>query len=332
MTSHLHRYAFDPTGKSSNNFVRREVRDLESRNIRAISPLYGAFFAESLVMRDTTTNQVLKDGTHYTMSNLVQEATNIIGKEIYSMIHIIDPLVSATVDFDYQAVGGKYEDVLLPILEMLDTLAVDNRSIEYTAITDKPVDFPPLRHMHDIGDMYGFESLTHAVDRAMLALELSSSLNYDGLYKYIDGLIATLAKLGAVAAQYEVDLHEFDLTAHPQYIMRGKLADYLHTTRKPTVAFPVDQSTGVSKSIQLRLDPYSNMYRYIQKSVHFQVATREDFSSDSLVINVDQIGNTQVFLTGAIPGSTLYYMRGRYQDDQSRYSAWSDIISFTTKA
>ena len=104
----LLQYPLDPTGKNPDNLVHGEIHNLPNRNIRAIAPTYGAFFTEDLKVVDNVTQVELIKGTQYVTVDLVQTATEVYGKEICSVILIIDKNVNSSVLITYQALGGMY--------------------------------------------------------------------------------------------------------------------------------------------------------------------------------------------------------------------------------
>jgi hypothetical protein len=182
----LIRYNLDPTGVSSNNLVQGEQHTLVSRLVRTIVPTYGAYFAESMIITDLATNKQLVRGAQWYPGELYDVPTAKYGKDIYALLVITDTTVSNNVSIQYQAIGGEYSSVDPALLQLLDTLSIDNRPIAWPNIINKPEQFPPSMHLHDIGDVYGFEYVTHALERIRQAIELGDQVSHDQIYKYID--------------------------------------------------------------------------------------------------------------------------------------------------
>lgn len=182
------RHPLDPTGVNVNNLVMNEAHTLPNRLVRVISPIYGAFFTESVVIRDTANNQVLTS-SQYDAVELFEVPTAKYGKEICGIILIKDTTVSANVTLQYQALGGDYGGSLDIIVNMLNNLALDNRPAAWGSIIGKPSEFPPSHHLHDIGNVYGFEFVVHQLERIRRAIEFGDELSHDAIYKYIDSVM-----------------------------------------------------------------------------------------------------------------------------------------------
>lgn len=193
MTPLIVRYPLDPTGTSTNNLVSGEIQNLTpNRNVRAIATLYGAFFTESLVVTDTSNNKVLTPGTQYYAAEMYELPTARYGKEICAVILITDATVSNQVSLTYQALGGPYGTSATAIISQIENLQLDTRPVAWGDILDRPSEFPPAFHLHDIGDVYGFEYLVHAIDRVRDAIEVGDTYQFDQIYSYIDHVNSVL--------------------------------------------------------------------------------------------------------------------------------------------
>jgi hypothetical protein len=330
MSRYLHRYGIDPTGKNPSNLVQHEVRTLVRRARRALVPKYGAFYSDSLRVRDKATNQLLVAGKHYVPSRLYAEPTAEFGKEVYGIVIITDPMVSDDVVLDYQVVGGQYEDSLPVILELMNTVRNDTRTLSFNAISNRPTTVNPVRHLHDLGDSYGHEYLTHAIERTRMMMELSSNVDYDQYLRYVDHLALTLANLASLLATEIFGSHALDAAAHWPYVLRTKLESSIVIIRKPGGVTPANNATAVSRSPAFILGPYYNMYRAPQKSLHVQVARTNDFSTALVVDAALANTNSSYAYQGSLPANTGLYWRGRYQADDLSWSDWSTPLFFTT--
>jgi hypothetical protein len=179
------RYPLDPTGVNPNNRVVGEIHALPNRTVRAIAPSYGAFFAESLVIRDKVNNARLQS-TQFKITEMHEFPTGRYGKEICGIILITDTNVSPNIEIDYQALGGEYSTNADAIIQMLNSVALDNRPVAWGDIISKPDAFEPAFHYHDIGDIYGFEYVVHAVERLRNAVLIGDSASHDEIYRYVD--------------------------------------------------------------------------------------------------------------------------------------------------
>lgn len=163
----------DITGTNVNNKIVDEPHTLSDRPTRAIAPQMGAFFAESAVIKDGA--RTLVRGQDYQIVELHQEATLRYGKEISSVILVIDTTVSSHVTVTYQALGGHYAQSDSAIANLFQTVISDNRPVDWTSIFNKPTEFNPTIHRHLLDDVYGFEPVVDYLERIKRAITLGQS-------------------------------------------------------------------------------------------------------------------------------------------------------------
>lgn len=195
------KYPLDLTGAAASNRVSNEQHTLPSTNIRVFVPQYGAFFTDSIAVRDAATNRTLVKYTDYYPSLLYAGPTEQTGREIHQIIVITDSTCSANILFDAQMLGGEYSYSYDAIVQLVKNLALDSRTIQFDNIIGKPDGYNPAPHLHDAGDLYGFEYLSASIDRVRDAILLGSSAGQRGLYDYLNNQIAQLqATIGLIAA------------------------------------------------------------------------------------------------------------------------------------
>lgn len=164
----------DITGKDINNKIVDEPHALSNRPARSIAPKLGPFYAEGLIIRDGT--KVLQRGLDFQLVELHQEATLKYGKEINSVILIINKDISSNVTITYQALGGHYTYSDEAIGNMYQAVINDNRSVDWaTGVFNKPTDFVPSIHRHLLDDVYGFESVVDYLERIKRAITLGQT-------------------------------------------------------------------------------------------------------------------------------------------------------------
>lgn len=205
------KYPEDPTGVNPNNLVINEPHDLGSGRNRAFVPNYGAYFTASMIVTEAATGRVLTKGTHYIAAQLQQEATLAMDKEICAVVVITDPLVQDQLLFTYQVVGGVFSTSVSALQKMIEDLDLDERAVEWGAIIGKPTAFPPAPHLHDIGDLYGFEYLVEALDALRNAILIGDEAAHDELRQYIryeDGLLR--ASIAELKGQFDAHANDFN--------------------------------------------------------------------------------------------------------------------------
>lgn len=186
------KYPLDRTGVSPNNLIVDEPHTLPSGRNRPFVTNYGAFFTESLKVCDGYTGKELKVRDQYIAAQLYQEATEFTGKEVCSVIIVTDPTVSQGVTVTYQAIGGEFSTSVRAIREMVDDLDLDNRPVAWGDLLGKPATFPPAPHLHDAGDIYGYEYLVEAIERLRQAILVGNEPYMNAIREFVEALEARL--------------------------------------------------------------------------------------------------------------------------------------------
>lgn len=215
------RYDLDTTGVNSNNLVQAEPHTLSNMANRCFAPDYGSFFSTSMVVTDTANNQVLTRDVQYQCVELLGVPTAMYGKEIMGIVLILDPAVSTSVTCTYQVLGGEWSSSAKAIEQMYNALQLDDRPVAWPAIINKPDGYAPTQHLHDVGDVYGWEYIVDSLERIVRAIELGDALQHQQIYRYIDQLVLENGSLttGTVAAMIAGQLaaHLAASDPHSQY-------------------------------------------------------------------------------------------------------------------
>lgn len=205
-------YPLDLSGTSVNNMVVGEPHTLPTGlQKRAFVANHGPFFTKGLVVRDASNGEELTPITQYVATQLFAEASLRTGQQICSVIVVTDPSVSSDVLIDYQVLGGEFSSSVYAIQQLIDSLNLDDRPVYWGDILGKPEQFPPTPHLHDLGDLYGFEFLVAALDGVRRAILLGDEAAHAAIYQYIDlrdghllGLITGLSDL------LDDHIHDYD--------------------------------------------------------------------------------------------------------------------------
>lgn len=245
----LIRYALDPTGTSPNNKIQGELHTLPARTVRVVATTYGAFYSESVVLRDSATNQVLTKGVQYYPAELYEVPTAKYGKEVCAILVITDPSVSANISIDYQCVGGEFSVSADAVIQQINALQNDNRPIAWGQIIGKPSEYPPSHHLHDLGDIYGFEYVVHAIDRLRDAILVGDSYSHDQIYQYVDTK-ASQAASGDAILQGEINNHLADYS-NPHRTTAAQVGAYTYAQVDSALA-------AVNNTINAHLNDHNN--------------------------------------------------------------------------
>lgn len=197
----LVKYPLDLTGENPGNKITGEPKVLNTSRTRVICANYGAYFTESMVVTDASTGVPLVKGVDWYPGWLYQMATEQTGKEVCALIVITNPDVNLNVSLDYQVLGGEYSYSYDAIVQMIQALGLDDRPVEWGNIINKPPAFTPAPHLHDVGDVYGWEYVVQAIQNLTQAIALGSAASEKTFYTYVDNAIHVLElAIAAVAA------------------------------------------------------------------------------------------------------------------------------------
>lgn len=241
----IYRYPLDGTGTSPDNLVVGEEHQLSNRTVRCVAPTYGGFFAESMIVKDAATNLPLVKGTDYYFGELFEFPTGRYGKEIFGIVVITKPGVTKVI-LQYQALGGDYSYSMDAIIAMIDNLNLGERPVEWGSIIGRPALFEPASHLHDLGDVYGFEYVVSAIIQLRNAILQGDVASHDEIYRYIDRLSAEQSEAIAKVSN--------DLAAH---VAR---TDNPHNTTKSQVGLGNVQNYAVATQTQMNAGTANNLY------------------------------------------------------------------------
>lgn len=192
MPAPIIRYELDPTGTNPDNLVAGEIKTLTpGLQARAAAPTYGPFFAESLVIYDNGTNQLLHRGVDYELLDLVQEATLLYGKEIMQMIVVKNTAVSGQIRLAYQVLGGLYTNNSEGIIEIVDSILNDTRPVDWSLVYDQPDQYPPTPHLHSASDITGTGPIVVALQNIADAITLSNIPAFESLIDWVKSYVGT---------------------------------------------------------------------------------------------------------------------------------------------
>lgn len=240
-------YPIDPTGINPNNLVLDEPHTLGPGENRAFVSSYGPFFTESMVVREVGTGRVLTKNLHYVAAQIYQDATITMGKEVCGVVVITDPSIRAEILFSYQVVGGVFGSSSKALGQMIENLNLDHRVVEWGAILGTPSNFPPAPHLHDVGDLYGFEYVVEALEALRTAILVGDSASHEELRQWLSLEMARQAGL--------VDVVRAALAAHetnynnPHQVNKTQLG--LGNLQNYGIASKIEAETGTSNILYM---------------------------------------------------------------------------------
>jgi hypothetical protein len=318
----------DTTGKAAANKIVGESHTLVNRAIRIAVAEYGAFYADTLEVKDTTSGQLLTK-TQYRAGEMLVEETAQYGRRICTVVLVTDPAVSNNITIGYQALGDWNNYSKAALNQELLTLGDGTTGIDWDSIVDKPLRFNPAPHLHHVSEVYGAEYLENSLYRVRDAASLGEHLLRSRMVDYINTTVgAAVDKVDSTTASL-LAIHKADSNAHPQYAKSADLVPTLAVVRKPQGVTPAPNDQNVKLETVFRGSAYYSLYGVAQKAAQFHIATKSDFSDIRLLETIT--GAVQEFQQdGLLAGSKTHFWRVRYQDVDNVWSDWSDGVLFVT--
>lgn len=158
------KYPLDLSGQNPTNRVINEYHELPDEEVNRIFCLdYGPFYTAGLVVTELQTQRVLTLNVDYVPMHVIPQPTMRSGLEVCAAIAIINTSVTTEVTVTAHMVGGEYTRLTEVIIRLLDELSLDAGPIQYGDLIGLPSEFLPSGHIHDLGDLYGFEYMVDAL-------------------------------------------------------------------------------------------------------------------------------------------------------------------------
>lgn len=256
------KYPLDLTGTAACNRVANEPHELGVSNNRAFMPTYGPFFTKGLVVRNADTGEVLTAQAQYKAIQMIPSATLRVGQLICGVILVTD-LTVLNVTIDYQVLGGDQSTSIEAIQNAIIDLAIDERPVRWGQIIGKPDAFPPTSHLHDAGDIYGFEYQVAALYAIRDAILIGDAAAHQEL---IDQFTRMLDEVSD-----NLDALQLQLTEH--------LADREnpHEVNKAQVGLGLVENYAVATQAEAEAGSVNNRYMTplrVQQAIEAQVGER----------------------------------------------------------
>lgn len=178
----------DLTGSLVANKITGEIRSIARDIDRYFVPANGAIFDHngSFKIYNAQSGARLQPNTQYRLLHLVDSAVKITNKNVYAVIHIVDKTITG-VRFDYQAVGGVYQNIASTIDSRLSEYLYDTTgSNTIGAVVGEPVQVPPEHHLQNVKDFQGAGALVTVLENIRTAMILGNAPAFASAYEYID--------------------------------------------------------------------------------------------------------------------------------------------------
>lgn len=158
---------FDIERELASNEFTNEIHDVTTANgkvNRVILPEFGAFFTESVSVRDVNgvaieRHKGMELTYHY---ELFSEAA---GQGVSALIVITDQARRGPFSVTYHAVGGNFALSYTQLKDVIDLIENSKEKIKWEDIIDKPTAYVPEAHTHKYWQLYGMDSVVTALNR-----------------------------------------------------------------------------------------------------------------------------------------------------------------------
>jgi hypothetical protein len=192
-------YPLDISGINPTNKVNNEIHVITPLR-RAVAMNYGPFFEQGLVVRNSITNAILTPVVDYSIGLIYPAATMATKKAVYCFI-VVNNLSITSISVSYQVLGGEYSQYTGALQEILNTLALDERPVEWGSLIGLPEGFAPVPHQHPAYSIHSWGAMISALDRLKSAILVGNQQAVNELYAYVNTVfgssnapIATIAE------------------------------------------------------------------------------------------------------------------------------------------
>lgn len=219
-----------PTDLHGNKPSNRKIEIVNPVNPKGngyvVCPQWGAFYTDSLVIRDSNNIPLVK-GVDYNVAYLYEEYTKITASEVMGLI-LISPTVTPPFKVDAQYIGGELFVSTQQIKEAIeDILNSSLFKFSFWDILNRPTEFVPSHHQHEMWQLLGMKTTVDAVNEINSALQARLQLDNplkNTLESYADRKIQEVSnKLDTLSVLF--NQHYSDYT-NPHYDNKDNLNLY----------------------------------------------------------------------------------------------------------
>ena len=221
-------YPEDYTGHNLNHRIVNEKRKLTDPTSRVITLDYGAFFADSVVVRNLSTGRPLVKGIDYACVELDTLATERSGKQVCTTILVTNEQADQ-VAIDYMFVGGQHMTGLHLIKETKNIFPNGlNPKYDWDHTLNKPETFKSKSHTTHVNELYGFDGLTKSLDDIIQSLDFKDERQVNAIFSKVMAKINELdvglnqfilemdASVNKAFEDFRVQDNEYIFTATPE--------------------------------------------------------------------------------------------------------------------
>lgn len=165
-----------------------ELHDFGSNTTRRIlMPRRGAYYSDSIVIREVNTNRILVKDVDYTPSIIEQDATITSGKPVVCYVVIHNHVLNPIEILEYQFVGGEFSLMPELLADVTAMLTDESNEISYNNLIGKPeFGFVPSFHEHGEDNTFNWQYIIESLDRLNHAVTVKHEATHDLLRSKIE--------------------------------------------------------------------------------------------------------------------------------------------------
>ncbi len=256
-------YPEDYTGKNLDHRKISEKRKLTDATSRLVTLDFGAFFAESLVIRNVATGRLLTPGKDFACVELDTLATERSGRQVCTAILVENQQVE-DIEIDYIFVGGQHMSGL-HLMKELKAIYPNGLEPRYhwENILNKPETFKSKTHQTHVKELYGFDGINHSLQEMIDGLSYKDSQYIDNTFSKV---MTKLNEMNVQLDNFIADTQEALNQAFEDFRVQDKEYIFTNTKENPTVKRGYGNWILVNNSI-LKGDNGNDVYAVGQDSV-----------------------------------------------------------------
>lgn len=179
-------YALDLQANNPANFIVNEIHTFTAPVQRLFVPSAGPFYNVDFEIRNNITNAILQPNVDYKIVHLVRDAVRQSGKSVNAGIYVHNTNISS-VRVSYRVIGGVYADTADTIRELFQNdLPTNPDTIPWGKVFGAPAQMPPVEHLHNMLDTYGYGNLITVLEQLRIAVMAGDGSAIDAIYRYVE--------------------------------------------------------------------------------------------------------------------------------------------------
>lgn len=180
-------YDLDTTGRAENNLVTGEIHNLiDSQNIRAIAPVAGAFFVDTVKIFSQNAEKFLVANKDYVVVQLYESLSLKYGRSIAGVILVTDTSLTGEVTLSYQCLGGYFNRTETDLVNHINNNTSNRLDATQWVGSQMPPTFMPSSEVHDLGDEITFEYINYAIEKLRNAINGGDMSSVAYIEQYIE--------------------------------------------------------------------------------------------------------------------------------------------------